>query len=208
MEPIYEEWKSIVEDYNAHSPSGVNNIKISGGRFLAWLATEGALVRSALMGLAIATTFAFGILLISTNNLHISIFSTLSIGGILACVLSVMEMNKMELGTAETIAIVILVGFSVDYVVHLGNHYVECDKETRKERMDEALKHIGVSILSGALTTLGSVFFLFFATLSLFAKFGLVFTVTIAYSLLFSLFFFTALCYTFGPEGDSGNIGM
>ena len=172
------------------------------------MATEGALVRSALLGLGIATSFAFGILLISTRNLHISVFSALSIGGILACVLAAMEMNGMELGIAETICIVILIGFSVDYVVHLGNHYVECKKPTRKERMDEALKHIGVSILSGAITTLGSVFFLFFATMSIFTKFGLVFTVTISYSLIFSLFFFTALCYTFGPEGKAGNIKL
>lgn len=36
-----------------------------------------------------------------------------------------MEMNGWELGVAESIAIVILIGMSVDYVVHLANHYVE-----------------------------------------------------------------------------------
>ena len=112
----------------------------------------------------------------------------------------------MELGIAETLCIVILIGFSVDYVVHLGNHYVESERPTRKERTDEALTHIGGSILSGAVTTLGSVFFLFFAQMSVFQKFGFVFTVTILLSLVFSLLFFTALCYTFGPEGDSGNL--
>ena len=61
--PIYNEWKSIVADYSANSPAGLQDIKISGGLYLAWYATEGALVRSALLGLAIATTFTFGILL-------------------------------------------------------------------------------------------------------------------------------------------------
>ena len=200
------QWKALVADINSNSPEGVNKVKISGGRYLAWMATEDALVEGALFGLAVSTSFAFIILVLATRNLHISVFSAISIGGILICVLAVMQLNNMELGLAETISVVILIGFSVDYVVHLGNHYVECTRLTRKERMDEALKHIGVSILSGALTTLGSVFFLFFATMSIFAKFGLVFTVTIGYSLLFSLFFFTAMCYTMGPQADAGNL--
>lgn len=45
-----------------------------------------------------------------------------------------MWMNGWEFGVAESITVVILIGFSVDYVVHLANHYVESsydDKFTR-----------------------------------------------------------------------------
>ena len=87
---------------------------MSGNHYLAWMATEDALVEGALFGLAIATSFAFFILLVSTRNIHISVFSAISIGGILTCVLSMMQLNSMELGLAESISVVILIGFSVD----------------------------------------------------------------------------------------------
>ena len=78
--------------------------------------------------------------------------STISIG---VFVLPATVMNGMEPGFVATIFIVILIGCSVDYVVHLGNHYLECYKKKRKERTDEALKYTGLSIYSGALANLG-----------------------------------------------------
>lgn len=39
------------------------------------------------------------------------------------------------MGIAESITIVILIGFSVDYVVHLANHYVESSYSDRNTRM-------------------------------------------------------------------------
>lgn len=64
----------------------------------------------------------------------ISFYSITSIIGIVISVISVMWMNGWEFGVAESITVVILIGFSVDYVVHLANHYVESsydDKFTR-----------------------------------------------------------------------------
>ena len=69
------------------------------------------------------------------------------------------------MGTAESIAVVVLIGLSVDYVVHLGIHYLQSGKETRKEKMDEACVELGRSVVSAAITTLGSGVFLFFASI-------------------------------------------
>jgi len=39
-----------------------------------------------------------------------------------------------ELGVAESMGIVILIGFSVDYVVHLSSHYSHSPHPKRAER--------------------------------------------------------------------------
>ena len=118
--------------------------------------------------MVIAIVFAFGMLMFSTMNVLISLYSTLAIIGIVASVVSIMVFAGWELGTAESVAVVVLIGFSVDYVVHLGNHYVESVYPDRRRRMDESMVHIGVSIISGAITTMGSGFFLFFTVIILF----------------------------------------
>ena len=170
------------------------------------MASERALLRGALQGGLAAVAFSFVVLLASTGNVHVSVFSTLVIGGILASVMAVMQFCEWEMGTAESIAVVILIGFSVDYVVHLGNHYTASVHLERVARMQEALGHIGISIMGGAVTTAGSAFFLFFAELNVLRKFGLIISVIIGYSLLFSLVFFPALCFIAGPEGKSGDL--
>lgn len=45
-----------------------------------------------------------------------------------------MYLSGWELGVAESITIVILIGFSVDYVVHLANHYVESSYTDKYKR--------------------------------------------------------------------------
>ena len=66
---------------------------------------------------------AFIILLLSTQNWIISIFAVLDIIGIMLCELAIMSLFGWKFGVSECVAIVIIIGFSVDYVVHLANAY-------------------------------------------------------------------------------------
>ena len=111
-----------------------------------------------------------------------------------------------ELGTVESIAMVVLIGLSVDYVVHLGIHYVGSVYPDRRRRTDDALKLLGMSIMSGGITTMGSGIFLFFTATLLLRKFAVLITATIAFSLVFAMVFFVALLYIIGPEKNMGNL--
>ena len=46
-----------------------------------------------------------------------------------------MAVNGWEMGAIESISITILVGLSVDYVVHLANSYIEADAADRQDRV-------------------------------------------------------------------------
>jgi predicted RND superfamily exporter protein len=41
----------------------------------------------------------------------------------------VMVLKEWEMGASESIAMVIIIGFSVDYVVHLAAHYVHSNEK-------------------------------------------------------------------------------
>ena len=65
---------------------------------------------------------------------------------------------------------------------------------------------MGVSIFSGAMTTLGSGVFLFGGTIIFFQKFALIITMTVMFSLSFSLVYFLAFLHAFGPQRKQGDI--
>ena len=71
--------------------------------------------------------------------------------------------------------------------------------------MKEAYRTMGLSILSGAITTFGSGFFLVFATFSYFYKFAMTVTVTISFSYFTAVLTFGAISHVIGPENDLGD---
>ena len=102
--------------------------------------------------------------------------------------------------------VVACIGFAVDYVVHLASHYIHSKSSERYDRTREALRELGVSIISGSITTILATSVLFMATLVLFHKFAIFVMSTILFALFYSIMFFSALCHVMGPTGDSGDI--
>lgn len=121
-------------------------------------------------------------------------------------VISVMVFQGWQLGIAESVGVVILIGFSVDYVVHLSSHYIHAAQESRENRMQKSYFEMGATIVGGSLTTVVAGLFLFPATIVMFQKFAVLITVTIIASLMYSMVFFGSLMHTIGPQGDTGNI--
>ena len=89
------------------------------------MVSEKEFFRSAIQGIIMSMIFSFLILIISTMNVVIGIYAMICISTIVLSMTALMEMIGWEFGIALSISIVILIGFSVDYVVHLANHYVE-----------------------------------------------------------------------------------
>ena len=175
--------------------------------FWAWMDTETALITNAGTGMGIAVVFTLVVLIVSTMNWVIAAYATLSIAGILACVMGIMKYCNWEFGIVVSIASVILIGFSVDYVVHLGNHYAECTiYPDRNNRMRESLKQIGISLFGASITTLLAGIPLYFCEMTFFTKFAILISATISFSLLFAFVFFSSLCHAFGPQHNFGNL--
>ena len=99
-----------------------------------------------------------------------------------------------------------VVGLTVDYVVHLAEGYTLSLRKDRLSRVQDMLDEMAVSIFFGACTTLGASLFMFLAQLSFFFQFGIFMFSTILFSLFFSMGMFVTLMAIFGPQGDTGNI--
>lgn len=164
------------------------------------------MVKNVLSGMILSFGVCTFILLLATNNIVVTFFAMVSIVVIVGSVLACLEFLGWSLGTTESIACIIVVGFSIDYVVHLGNSYLENTKKTRFLRCEEALLNMGISVVGGAITTIGAGMFLFGCQLIFFNKFGAILVLTIAFSVIISMTFFLACLHVFGPENECGKI--
>ena len=101
-----------------------------------------------------------------------ALLSCMTIGLIVINVVAIVIYNQWELGSGESVAVVICIGFAVDYVVHLASHYVHSKHKGRHERIQESLREMGISIISGSFTTIIAAVVLYLCVIYLFSKFA------------------------------------
>jgi predicted RND superfamily exporter protein len=101
-----------------------------------------------------------------------SVISVFCVAYVVVSVVAIMVFKKWQLGVSECICVVILIGFSVDYIVHLGSDYMHSKMETRYDKMKQAYKEMGISIMSGMITTAVAGAFLFGGVILTFNKFA------------------------------------
>ena len=152
--PVNERISTLVSELNIDAPIELGPAFVTAERWFSWIRTEEGLVNGLFMGFAICFPVAFGVLLSATGNLILTGFACLSIAGIVACVLGFCQfIMGWHLGVAESISGVIVIGFSVDYVVHLGHMYEESQMESRTRRTAEAAHLMGSTVAAGAMVS-------------------------------------------------------
>jgi len=174
-----------------------------------WYASQVALVDGLLFGMSLAFPVAFVVLCLATQNVILAFVAIITIGLIVASVLGTSFLMGWHLGIKESVAGVIVIGFSVDYTIHLGHMFDHARYEGIVGRADKfafAVRKMGPTVLAGAITTAGSCSFLLACQLTFFSAMGQLIIMTVGYSLAYSLFFFMPLLSLAGPEDHTGNI--
>ena len=105
----------------------------------------------------------------------------------------------------ESLNLVLVVGLAVDYCVHLAEGYSRSTHTDRHGRVRDALTEVGVSIVSGCVTTVGASAFMLLAVILFFTQFGTFLFATLGFSFLFSIGFFTTVLAMIGPQNDCGS---
>jgi len=154
----------------------------------------------------LSLALSYIVLLFATLNVIVASCAIASIASIVSSVMAFAYWMGWKLGVLEAVIFVMVIGMSVDYVVHLSDAYLSSIHDDRAGRCRFMLGKMGMSVVSGAITTLGAAFFMTFAYITFFSKFGLVIVFTISQSLITALCFFSAMMAFFGPEKTRGTI--
>lgn len=134
-----------------------------------WMVTQKALLTSVFSSVGTCLAFALVVLAIASTNWIIAILCVVCIVAILCTFALAIVCAGWALGIFEAIGLIVVVGLSVDYTVHLGHSYNECrvvdgKDASREDRTQHALTEMGISVVSGAGTTFLAAVFLVFTS--------------------------------------------
>jgi len=204
---VFDVAEALASTINNQVVPSLQPVFQDGGREWVWMVTEAGLVNGLFIGLAICFPVAFLVLIFASNNIILSCYATFSIASIVACVLGTVRYGlSYDLGVAECIAGVIVIGFSVDYVVHLAHMYAESKETTPGAKTADSLWSMGHTVFAGAITTLGAGIMMAGTQMTFFVKMSVLISLTIFFSLFYAFFFFIPLCALMGPHDGWGDV--
>jgi hypothetical protein len=188
-------------------PAELGHMTYDGGFEFLWADTFETLRASLFEGLAICFPLAFVVLLFSTENILVALYAIIGIALIVASVLGTIEyIYGWDLGIVESLMGNLVVGFSVDYTIHLGHMFVvggkENDLQSSLDRFSFSIRKMGGTVVGGAVTTLGAGLFMLPCQLVFFNKLCLLMVTTIFFSVLYAFGFVMPLLAAAGPSGD------
>jgi hypothetical protein len=103
---------------------------------------------------ALSLILAFMVIIATTGNALIAVYVILTVITTVLTVITLMVWAGFKLGVMESMCLSILVGISIDYALHLAIGYLESSSDLpRAERAAQSLRHVGISVLSGAAST-------------------------------------------------------
>ncbi|CEM39628.1 unnamed protein product [Vitrella brassicaformis CCMP3155] len=193
-------WETYAKEREKFAPTSLQSGYVT-SRVFVRAETQRELVMSTLHIWVISTVCAAAGVFLFTGSVLLSLYLLVTVACIVMTLLAFMlVVMGWQFGVLEAIAVIIFIGLSVDYGLHLALSYREPPHRQPHKRVRDALTQTGISILAAAGTTLGSCAFLFFCTIRLFVQFGIVVFANTTLSLLFALLFFAALLAIAGPE--------
>jgi len=176
------------------------------------------LIYETYMSVLVSLFLCLVVLSIATKNVIMAFWSVFTIMLIVMDIFMFTVLFGYSLGILEAVNYVVVIGMSIDYCVHMSEAYTEAIHHTavpnahrlrdREERVVAMLAEMAVSVISGAISTVGCMSFLLICPLTFFVKFGFFVCTTICLSCIYSLIFFPALLATIGPEHGTGDLNV
>jgi len=208
----------MVDEFSSNAPKEVANAYFSSGEYW-WYDTNNQMFETAIGSISIALSAAAVVILLSSKSLVLTLFSVIGIAFVLTSVTALMVGIGWTLGFLESICFSILIGVSVDFVIHFAHAYVSASEHlahsksgngdvdsknlNRNDRTKFALIHMGPSVLAAAFTTVAGATIMFFTIIIFFQKFAIVLFFTITQSILGSFVVFMSLIDSIGPSNPT-----
>jgi hypothetical protein len=222
-----DRWDKYVSDMNDVASVTANRAYQTAA---AWVRAEAeiAVVDSTVHTIIVAAVSAWlGMAIFTLDPVLSFMVLGLVLGIVLGLAFFMVVMMSWKIGSIEVISLVIFVGYSVTYSLHVAHSYAEAsvdllnegkagDEEaplnlptgqlslraSRQLRTRLAIHHMGTAVLSSAFSTLGSSMFLLFCTMVIFKKLGSVIIAVTVLSVVCSLVSLPAFLMLMGPPPE------
>uniref|UniRef100_A0ABM5FAF3 Protein dispatched homolog 2 n=1 Tax=Pogona vitticeps TaxID=103695 RepID=A0ABM5FAF3_9SAUR len=156
------------------------------------------------LGLSIAICFI--VLLLTTWNVLLSVFSITAIAGTVLVTIGLLVLLEWQLNAVESLFISAAVGLSIDFTVNYCISYHLCPYSDRVSRVAFSLKQMSCATVMGTCALFSAGVIMLPTTVLAYRKLGIFMMMLKCISCGFASFFFQSLCCFFGPEKNCGQI--
>ncbi|KAK3714617.1 hypothetical protein RRG08_020873 [Elysia crispata] len=210
----YEKWQAAIAHIKREilAPDSPATSIFQTSEFWTKVLMEVVAVHSAIYGLVLSMMICVFAVAVFTGHFVLLLLVVTTILAMICCVVGVFALCGWEMGAVEAVSLSILVGSSVDYLVHIVEGYILAAKqlpkhvldsqppaELRRARTSLAVRHIGVAVVCSALTTVIAAVPLTQTSIQPFAKFGAILLLNTSVSVVMTLTLAVALLALFGP---------
>jgi hypothetical protein len=204
-----ENWDDWMEDMNnKYSGSGTGQMFHTSELWVR-AETEKRLIVSTLICAAVSVVFALVMTSIFLWNVILSVYLIFGIVSVIICLAATMfGVIGWKFGAVEAIGLIVFVGFSVDYSLHMAESYHQSTAHKSVDKVKEGIRRTGGAVFASAVTSALSGFPILFCQIQVFLKFGVVIVLNTALSLFFSLCFLCSLLIMIGPQGRTGSLDL
>lgn len=157
------------------------------------LATLLAFYRSASTALSLTPLVSMAAIALFTRSLIISYCALYTLAGMVLTLLGLMKLCGLSFGAVSALALALVLGMSVDYIIHIAHAFKNTLLPERFQKSRATVLARATSIGSAAATTLAAVSPLLFAQLLPLREFGQIFVLVTLVSLCFSVAFLLLL---------------
>jgi hypothetical protein len=200
LEPYFENWDHFMRQLNLDAPASINKGFQTGACWVR-MKVEVEFITGVIWSSFLSISCVFISLCVFTANIRLALLACITIVAIIITLLGLLIKTGLKLGAVEAISVQIVVGMSVDYLLHLGHSYTTSSFYSRFGRSRHAFLEIGAPVVSASATTAVSSFVLMFTTVQVLATVGkIIFFMTVV-AILESLFLFIPLLMWLGPTG-------
>lgn len=196
----------MLTSVNSKMPDALNTAYQLAYDNWSWLHLRQSFISNALYDLLFSIVMTLIFMVLTTQNFYISLIAALCISSIILCMMTVIWAKGWKFGMIESTSLIVFVGISVDYVVHICHQYIHAVEQDRKGRMEQSYNQIGRAVIGGSLTSCFSAFFLIICEASALSKFGVLLLTIILSSMVTSLVYLPSVVFIMGPEKDQGKI--
>ena len=140
---LFDRFEATATKFNFGAPEGVNKVWLSAYDNWTWLELRGAAITDAFQGIAVSLGFAFIVMLLMTQNLYVSLISIICISSIILQLMGAIKAIGWHFGIVESTCVIVFIGISVDYVVHLCHQYIHSVEPLRYGRTKAAFRQMG-----------------------------------------------------------------
>ena len=151
VDKFWLETENWANEEFTEAPSSANGWFISELQFYD---LQKSLSKGTFVSMGISLAVAFAVMLVTTGNVYISAFATVTITCALGVTVGSLVLMGWKLNILESITLSVAVGLSVDFTLHYGVAYVlAMDKTDRKSRVHVSVTGMSSAISMAAVTT-------------------------------------------------------